>query len=56
MPIAVGIFLFLAGFVLGNHFMYETQYRPPLNKCEAELPRNQECELIAVPASQGGEK
>jgi len=56
MQTAIGLLLFVAGFIFGNFTMYETQYQPAIKQCEAELPRNQECELIAVPASQGGEK
>ena len=41
---------FGAGYGVGKH-----NERLALSKCEAELPRNQSCILIAVPEAQEGE-
>lgn len=58
---AVSFFLVCLGFILGATFagaMMDSVYTPAtiaLHECELDLPRDQECTLMAVPPPKFGE-
>lgn len=42
-------------FLCGAYANQQWTYADLIEQCEAELPRNQKCVLVAVPEQQGGE-
>ena len=52
------IFAVVIGFVLGAVIMinvHKSEYRAMIAECEKEMPRNEHCELVALPKERGNE-
>ena len=43
----------LFGFGLGGSFIHDKEITPLIRECEKSLPRDQNCELIAVVVKEG---
>lgn len=50
MHYSIGVLLvFIFGYVIGGYNSYKSSTHKIIEKCEENLPRNQVCELKAVP-------